>query len=65
MHLKLLQKEQFKRKKKQLVIWLVTALLIKLQKNHPKILYRQLKVKQKYQTKDIYLQKKDSKLLTN
>ena len=40
-------------------------LLIKLQKGFLKILYRQLKVKQKYQKRDIYLNKKDSKLLMN
>ena len=44
-HLKLLQKEQFQRQQKQLVIWLVIALLIKLQTNHHKILPIRLKVK--------------------
>ena len=37
----------------------------KLQKNHLKILETEIKVKQKYQNKDINLQKKDRKLLMN
>ena len=35
----------------------------KITKNHPKILQRQFKVKQKYQKKDIYLQKKGIRFL--
>ena len=45
--------------------WFLKKMLIKLQKNPHKIPQRQLKVKQKYQKKDVYLEKKDSKLLTN
>ena len=43
----LLPKEQFKKQQKQVVTLLVIKLIINLQKNHPKILQRQLKVKQK------------------
>ena len=45
MQLKRLQKESFKKPHKQLVIWLVIKLLIKLQKfqkTHHKIIQRQL-----------------------
>ena len=45
--------------------WSVIKLLIKLQINHPEIFQKQLKVKQKYQKRDIYLQKKGRKLLIN
>ena len=68
MHLKLLQKEQFKKEQKQLSIGLAVKLMIKLQKNkklHHRIVQRQIEMKQnimdlivKYQKKDIYLQKK-------
>ena len=66
MRLKLIQKEQFK--EQQRVIWLIIKMLIKLpkfQKILKKIIQRQLKMKiiKKYQKKDIYLQKKDKKLL--
>ena len=37
-YLKLLQKKQLKKQQKQLVIWFVIKLLLKLQKNHQKIL---------------------------
>ena len=39
--------------------------LVKLQKIYHKIIKKPLKVKQKYQKEDIYLQKKDKKLLMN
>ena len=57
MHLILPQKKQFKRQQKQLVMSMVIKLLINLQTHH-RILQRQLKIKQKYIKKDIYLQKK-------
>ena len=68
MHLKLLKKEQFKKQQKQLVIWLVIKLLIKsrgFQKGRNKLIQKQLQMSmiKKYQKKDIYLQKKDKKLL--
>ena len=65
MHLKLLQKKQFKKQHKQLVISMIIKLLIVLlepQKICHRILQRQLKVKQKYLEKDIHLQEKDRKL---
>ena len=68
MYLKPLQKLQFKKQQKQLLILLVIKLLIKLQKlykTYCRILQRQLKVKEKYQKKDVVLQKKDRKLLVN
>ena len=63
MYLKLLQKEQLKKKATGDLIGNKNA--NKITKNHPKILQRWLIVKQKYQQKDIYLQKKDRKLLMN
>ena len=57
--------KQFKRPKQELVIQLVIIFQIKLQKAQKinrRIFQRQLKVKQKYLKKDIYLQKKDIKL---
>ena len=62
MHLKLSQEKQSIGQHKQLVIWLLIK-LIKQQKNYHKILQRQLKVKQKYQKKDIYLQKKRQQII--
>ena len=64
MCLKLLQKEQFKKQQKQLVIWLVVKLLIKLQKFqkiHNKMIQTQLQMRiiKKYLNKDMCLQKKD------
>ena len=55
-----ISKEQFKKPQKQLVIWLVIKLLIKLrgfQKIHNKIFRRQLQMSmiKKYLKKDIYL----------
>ena len=55
-----ISKEQFKKQQKQLVIWLVIKLLIKLrgfQKIHNKIIRRQLELSmiKKYLKKDIYL----------
>ena len=47
MHLRLLQKEKFKRQHKQLVIWLVIKLLTELrkfQKIHSKIVRNQLQI---------------------
>ena len=68
MHLKFLQKEQFKMQLKQLAIWLVIELLIKLQKSlevQHGIVQRQMKVKQeiydlteKYQKIDISSEKR-------
>ena len=62
--LKLLQKEQFKKQQKELVIWLVVTLLIKLQKFqkiHNTMIQTQLQMRiiKKYLKKDICLQKKD------
>ena len=48
MHLKILQKEQFEKKLKQLVIWLVIKLLIKLQISPDlchRLVQRQLQIK--------------------
>ena len=50
MRLKLLQKEQFKKQQRQLVIWLVIKLLITLrefQKIHNKIIQKQLQMRMK------------------
>ena len=69
MHLKLFQKEQFKKEHKQLVIWLFKKWLIKLwnpQELICIIVQRQLKTKdliKRYINKDVYLLKKDKKLL--
>ena len=70
MHLKLIQKKQFKKQQKQLVILLVIKLLIKsqtFQKIHNKIIHRQLQMNmiKKHLKREIYLQKKDKKLLIN
>ena len=67
-YLKLLQKEQFKKQQKQLVIWLVIKFLIKSKKFlkiHSKIIYRQLQMRmiKKCLKNDTYLQKKNKKLL--
>ena len=69
LHLKLIQKELFKKQQKQLVIWLVIKFLIELrkfEKIHNNIIQRQLQIImiKKYPSKDIYLQKKERKLLT-
>ena len=68
MHLKLSRKEQLKEQQKQVVIWL--AKLQKPRELHHWIVQIQLQMKQKilsmikkYLKKDIYLQKKDRKLL--
>ena len=56
------------KQQKQLAIRLVLNLQIMLkkpQKNYRKILQKKFKSKQKYQIKDIYLQKKGNKLLMN
>ena len=66
--LKMIQKKQFKKQLNKLLIWLLIKLLIKLQKSQKirrKILQIQLEVKRKYLEKDIYLHKKDRKLLMN
>ena len=70
MRLKLLQKEQFNKQQKQLVIWLVIKLLTELrgfQKIHNKIIQRKLQMRmiKKYLKKDMSPQKKDNKLLIN
>ena len=70
MRLKLLQKEQFKKQQKQLVISLVIKLLIELQKFqgiHNKIIQKQLQMstKKKYLKEGIYLKMKDKKFLIN
>ena len=58
------QKESFKKQQKQLVMKLLTELR-KFHKIHNKIIQRQLQMKmiKKYLKKDIYLQKKDKRLL--
>ena len=58
MCLKLLQKEQFKKQQKELVIWLVVKLLIKLQKFqkiHNKMIQTKLQMRniKKYLNKDM------------
>ena len=56
--LKAASKETTQKQQKQLVTWLVTKFLIKLHKLHGvhhRIYQRQLKVKQRYSEKDIYL----------
>ena len=68
MHLKLLQKESFKKQQKKLVICLVRKLLIKLwglQKIDNRIIKKQLQMNmiKKHLKKDKYLQKKYRKLL--
>ena len=68
MHLKLLQKESSKKQQKQLVILLVMALLIELQQSQEvdcRIIQKQLQMNiiKTYLKKDIYLHKKDRKLL--
>ena len=68
MSLKLIQKQQFKKQEKHLVIWLVITLLMKLrklQKTHNNIIQRklQMSIVKKYLKKDLYLQRKDRKLL--
>ena len=48
------------------MIWLVINLLIELrkfQKNHHEIIQGQMKIIKKYLKKNMYLQKKDKKLL--
>ena len=70
MRLKLLQKEQFKKQQKQLVISLVIKLLIELRKFqdiHNKIIQKQLQMstKKKYLKEGIYLKMKDKKFLIN
>ena len=70
MRLKLLQKEQFKKQQKQLVISLVIKMLIELQKFqdiHNKIIQKQLQMsaKKKYLKEGIYLKMKDKKFLIN
>ena len=65
MHLKQLQKQQFKNKSE--TIWFVITFIIKLQKSKKFTTgyFRQWEVKRKYQKKDIYLQKKDRKIMMN
>ena len=68
MHLKLLQKESSKKQQKQLVILLVMALLIELPQSQEvdcRIIQKQLQMNiiKTYLKKDIYLHKKDRKLL--
>ena len=68
MHLKLFQKEQFKKKQKQVLIFLLINLLIelrKLQKLQKKIIETQLKMRmiKKNLKKNRYLQNKDRKFL--
>ena len=65
--LKTASKIQFKKQRKQLVIWLVTKSMIKLQKHQKlrhNIVLRQLQMKQECLKKEIYPQKQDRKLLT-
>ena len=67
-HLELLRKDWFRKQQKLLLIWLVIKLLKKLQKSqkrHNRIIQKQLQMSmiKKYLKKDIYLQKKDRKLL--
>ena len=65
--LKTASKIQFRKQQKQLVIWLVTKLMIKLQKPQKlrhNIVLRQLQMKQECLKKEIYPQKQDRKLLT-
>ena len=59
--LKTASKRTIQEQQKQLVIWIVIKLLIKLQKSLLKLLDNQLKVKQTSQKKVIYLQKKKTK----
>ena len=64
MFLKLLRKDKFEKKQRQLVISLVVKSLIKLQKPQRlcnRIIQKQLQMNmiKKYLTKDIYLQKKN------
>ena len=61
-------KRAIQKQLKQLEIWLVIKLLIKLQvhkKNHAMKKYSQMKLIMKYQKRDIFLQKKGNKLLMN
>ena len=60
---------RFEKQQKQVVIWLVMKLLIKLRKSQEvpsRIIQNRLQINmiKKYLKKDIYLQKKDRKLLT-
>ena len=66
--LKTTSKRVIQKTQKQLVIWLVMKLLIELQKSqkvHSRIIQKQLQMNmiKKYLKKDIYVQKKDIKLL--
>ena len=56
MHLKLLQKELFKKQQKQLVIWLVTKLLIELRKSQ-KLYHKIIQIKLQMNMKNTYLKK--------
>ena len=68
-HLKLLQKEQYKKKRNHQVIWLVIEMLINLQKSQEvqhRIVQKQLKVKhkiqdliQRYQKNYVYVSRKE------
>ena len=64
MHIKLLQLEQSKKQLKQLVIWLVIKLFIKLQESqevHRRIIQKQLQMNmiKKYLKKDRYISPKE------
>ena len=64
MHIKLLQKEQYLKQKKQLAVKLLIELQ-KSQKHHNGLIQKQLQMSmiKKYLKKDVSLQKKDGKLL--
>ena len=64
--LKTSSKRVIQKQQKQLVIWLVIELLLKLekfQKIHSKIIQRQLRMIKKFLKRNIYLQMKDKKIL--
>ena len=68
MHLKLVQKEQFKKQIKQLVIQLAINSLIKFKKSQKKKKHNNSEtitneLDKKYLKRDMYLQKKDRKAL--
>ena len=63
MHLKLSQNRQLKGQQRKLVTQLVTKSLIQLQKTQTIYKLLQMSTIKKYLKKDIYLQKKDRKLL--
>ena len=68
MHLKLVQKEQFKKQLKQLVIQLAINSLIKFKKSQKKKKHNNSEtitneLDKKYLKRDMYLQKKDRKAL--